>query len=303
MIALGIDLGGTKISAEIFGSDWTVVKTRRVPTPKDYDELVAAMADQIAWAEQVAGGPMPIGVGAAGLVNPQTGLALTANLPASGKPFPADIANAAGHPITYVNDCRAMALSEAVFGAGRDHRTVLALILGTGIGGGVSIDGALKVGPTQTGGEFGHICAPAHLVADHDLPVVRCGCGRMGCIETYLAGPGMTRIATALTGQGLTPPQVAQARHNDPEAAKVWAVWLAFAADHLRALTLTVDPDVIVLAGGLSQIEGLVPDLSKAFAAAQFDGFATPPIVLAQGGDSSGARGAAYAALQEAIDA
>ena len=303
MIALGIDLGGTKIAAEIFGDDWSVVDTRRLPTPKDYDALVVAMADQIAWADAVAGKTLPVGVGAAGLVNPDSGLALTANLPASDRPFPADIAKAVGRPITYVNDCRAMALSEAVFGAGRDHRTVLALILGTGVGGGVSIEKSLMSGPTQTGGEFGHICAPAHLVAEHDLPVVRCGCGRMGCIETYLAGPGMTRIATALTGQTLTPPQVADARHTDAEAAKVWAVWLAFAADHLRALTLTVDPDVIVLAGGLSQIEGLVPDLSRAFAAAQFDGFATPPVVLAQGGDSSGARGAAYAALQEAPDA
>ena len=296
MSAVGIDLGGTKIAAQVFDAEWTIVDERRVATPGDYNDLVAAMADQIAWSTGVAGAGAPVGIGAAGLVNPATGLALTANLAASGRPFPADIAKAAGRPVTYVNDCRALALSEAVFGAGRGHRTVMSLILGTGVGGGVAIDGALMDGPLAVGGEFGHMTAPAALVAQNGLPVVRCGCGRMACAETLVAGAGMGRIAQALTGRALTPPQIAAARGIDPEAAQVWQVWCDVTADLLRGLVLALDPDIIVLGGGLSRIDGVAKDLGQALQAAQLDGYGVPPVVCAQGGAESGARGAAYAA-------
>ena len=136
MIAAGIDLGGTKIEAQLFDAGWQRVTARRIATPADYPTLVGAVADQIAWAEAQGGAGIAVGIAAAGLVNPATGLALTANLPASGKPFPADIAAAAGRPVTYVNDCRAQALSEARFGAGRGFATVLGLNLGTGLAGG-----------------------------------------------------------------------------------------------------------------------------------------------------------------------
>ena len=111
MIAAGIDLGGTKIEAQVFDSAWNRVASNRVATPTTYSDLVAAMVGQIHWADQAAGFALPIGIAAAGLINPVTGLALTANLPATGHPFPADIAAAAGRPVTYVNDCRAQALS------------------------------------------------------------------------------------------------------------------------------------------------------------------------------------------------
>lgn len=302
MNAVGIDLGGTKIACQVFGPDWQIIDSRRVPTPGDYDALVAAVAGQVAWATGVGDGDLPVGIGAAGLVNPETGLALTANLPASGRPFPRDLEKAAGRPLTFINDCRAMTLSEAAFGAGRGARTVLGLIIGTGIGGGIAIDGHLLPSPTQTGGEFGHTSAPAHLVTQYNLPVVTCGCGRMGCVETYLAGPGMSRIAEVVTGQSLTPPQIAQARGKDPQVGQIWDIWCAFAAELLRDLTLTVDPEVIVLGGGISQIEGLLGDLAAALASAQFDGFACPSLKLAEGGEISGARGAALAAYQEVAD-
>ena len=163
MTSIGIDLGGTKIETQLFDDDWAVVARQRVDTPQDYDTLVATVAAQIGWAVAQTGGNTPVGVGAAGLINPADGLALTANLPATGHPFPADIAKAAGQPVTYVNDCRALALSEAVFGQGKDHRTVMALILGTGVGGGISVDKRILQGPTLTGGEFGHTAAPADL--------------------------------------------------------------------------------------------------------------------------------------------
>ena len=297
MIAAGIDLGGTKIETQVFDADWQVAAQQRVPTPTTYDALVAALADQISWASRTAGSDLPTGIGAAGLVNPATGLALTANLCASGRPLPRDIATAAGRPITYVNDCRALALSEAIFGAGRGHRTVMSLILGTGVGGGVTVDGILPPGPSHTGGEYGHTSAPAHIIATHALPVVTCGCGRDGCIETYIAGPGLSRLARHLTGEETTPQTIAARRHAD--MAPVWRVWCDLVADLLRTLTLTLDPDIVVLGGGLSKMADVIPDLTAALDRARIGDFAVPPLVLAQGGETSGARGAAFAAWQE----
>ena len=297
MTVAGLDIGGTKIEVRIFDPDWTEIGRNRCATPKTYEDLVAAIAGQIEWAENYAGPLAAIGVGTAGLVNPKTGHAFTANLPATGHAFPADIENAINRRISFVNDCRALALSEAVFGAGRGHRTVMGLIIGTGIGGGIAIDGTLIPGPTATGGEFGHFAAPAHIVAQHNLPIVQCGCGRMGCIETFVAGPGLERLAVHLTGQMLTAPVISQQRRGD--MAEVWALWCALAAEMLHTLTLTGDPDVIVLGGGLSSISGVIEDLGAAAQRVQIPGFESAPLVLAQGGDASGARGAAYAAWSE----
>lgn len=298
MTVAGIDLGGTKCEVRLFDAEWNEVARYREPTPKTYDALVQTVANQVAWAEAESGEKLPVGIGAAGLINPQTGLALTANLPATDKPFPADICDAAGRPITYVNDCRAMALSEAVFGAGKGQNIVMSLILGTGIGGGIVVNQSLLQGPTLTGGEFGHTSAPAHIVSRHNLPIRCCGCGRLGCIETYVAGPGLAALAETLTGQEVTPPEIAARRHDD--MAEVWDVWCTLTAEMIHSLTLTADPDVIVLGGGLSQIDGVIQDLSVAAQKAQIGDFSTARLTLAQGGDSSGARGAAYAAWQEA---
>ena len=294
MTAVGIDLGGTKIETQVFDETWSVVGRQRRDTPDTYADLVRVLAEQIAWGESEAGAGVPVGIGAAGLINPVDGLALTANLVATGRPLPDDIATAAGRDLSYVNDCRALALSEAVFGQGKGHRTVMAVILGTGVGGGICVDQRVLQGPTRTGGEFGHTSAPAHLIAKHDLPVVQCGCGRMGCIESYIAGPGLERLARHFTGRDLTPPQIAAERHG--ALAPVWQVWCELTADLLHSLTLIADPDVIVLGGGLTKIDGMRDDLARAASEAQFPGFANPPLVLAEGGATSGARGAAYAA-------
>lgn len=301
MKAVGIDLGGTKSEAQIFASDWSVQDRHRVDTPKTYDALVAVMADQIAWAKSIAG-DVPIGISAAGLVNPTTGLALTANLPATGRPLPADIEAASGCKITYVNDCRALTLSEATLGVAKGRSPVVGLIIGTGIGGGAAVDGRLIEGPAMVGGEFGHTHAPAHLIVKHGLPVVQCGCGRVGCVETYIAGPGLSRIAKHITGKALTPPEIAATRHTDPDAARVWDIWTEIVAELLMTLTLTIDPEVIVLGGGLSNAAGVAQDLSDALVRSQLNGYPIPEILTAQGGDTSGARGAALAALQEAAN-
>ncbi|WP_289041559.1 ROK family protein [uncultured Aliiroseovarius sp.] len=294
--AAGIDLGGTKIEVQVFDADWRVIGRNRVPTPANYDALIAALAGQVQWADDMAGGVVPVGIGAAGLLNPATGRVLSANLAASGQPLPRDIAAAVGREITFLNDARAMALSEAVFGVGRGLGRVASVILGTGIGGGVVLDGVLLHGPTLTGGEFGHIAAPAHLVARHGLPILPCGCGRAGCIESFIAGPGLARLAHALTGEALDPRDISARRRGD--MAPVWALWCDLTAELLHMLTLTLDPDLIVLGGGLSRIGGVIDDLSAASARAQFGDFRSTPLASAEGGDSSGARGAAYAAWQ-----
>ncbi len=298
MITAGIDVGGTKIEAQIFNDSFELVSKNRCDSPNSYDALVDAIADQMRWVEAQAGERLPIGIGSAGIIDPNTGIALTANLPASGRALPKDVAEKAGRGVTFVNDCRAVALSEAVFGAGRGHSTVISLVLGTGVGGGVTIGQRLFNGPTCTGGEFGHIAAAAHVVRAHDLPLFPCGCGRIGCVETYISGPGLVRLAKHLTDAELTSSQIAARRHA--ETAEVWDIWCALAAELIHALTVTIDPDVIVLGGGISRIEGVADDLMKAAKARQMGSFGSPPIVIAQGGDASGARGAAYAAWQEA---
>ncbi|MEP3297335.1 MAG: ROK family protein [Pseudoruegeria sp.] len=294
----GIDLGGTKMELQLFDEDWKVVAKERRPTPNTYGALVTGLVDLIAWGDEAAGGTVPVGIGAAGLLNPQTGLVLTANLCASGQPLPGDVATAIGRDITYINDCRALALSEAVFGAGQGHHSVMSLILGTGVGGGSVVGGELLQGPTLTGGEFGHTSAPAHLLAKYNLPLLPCGCGRQACVECYISGPGMEQIAKVITGKTMTAPTIAALKHTDAQAQKVWEIWCDLTADLILSMTLTADPDVIVIGGGLSKIEGICDILHKATATAQIGDFGAPPILLAQGGDASGARGAAYAAVQ-----
>jgi predicted NBD/HSP70 family sugar kinase len=295
MIAAGIDLGGTKIEAQLFDLQWNKVASRRIATPKTYAELVAAMADQIAWVEAAAGS-IPIGISAAGLINPASGLALTANLPASGQPFPADIAKAAGRRVTYINDCRAQALSEAIFGAGRGFASVMGLNLGTGLAGGIVVNGKLLPSPSGTGGEFGHFPLAAAPMMQHGLPALPCGCGRFGCTETLIAGPGLSRIVAHKTGHNITPEQIVALRKTEPNMAECWQIWLELLTDLMITLTLTVDPACVVLGGGLARVEGLINALSTALRRAQLVGYGIPEIRLAEGGDATGARGAAYAA-------
>lgn len=293
--AIGIDLGGTKIETQVFAEDWSVSHRQRIDTPQDYDALVAAMAGQIAWATG-QDGTVPVGIGAAGLVSPITGEALTANLPATGRTFPADIEKAAGLTVTYVNDCRALTLSEAVFGVAQGLTPVVGLILGTGVGGGVAVNGVLVEGPGLFAGEFGHLPLPADQIDRYDLPLVTCGCGRRGCVETLISGPGLTRLAQHLTGLTLSPPEIASGRDSNPEVARIWQVWCELVADLLRTISLVTDPKAIVLGGGLSRIEGVANALFAATQNQMWAGYPAPEILIAEGGDASGARGAAYAA-------
>jgi predicted NBD/HSP70 family sugar kinase len=229
--------------------------------------------------------------------------ALTSNLPATGKPFPTDIATAAGRPIAWINDCRALTLSEATLGAAKGADPAVGLILGTGVAGGVVTGGKLLPSPAATGGEFGHFPLAAAPIVAHNLPILTCGCGRVACAETYLSAPGLARIATHLSGTQHTPETVVTGRVTTPAFAKAWDIWLDLATEFLVTLCLTIDPEVIVLGGGLSRAPGLTDDLTERLAQATLKGFPIPAIRLAEGGDASGARGAALHALNEVAHA
>ena len=288
---IGLDIGGTKIEMQVFAPDWQRLRTVRVATPGDYPALLDVLAGL---AE--AAPPGPVGISAAGALDRATGRLTAANLAADGQRFPADLAARLGRPVRFVNDARALALSEAHLGAGQGARRVLALVLGTGVGGAFVQDGAVQGGAAGLLGEVGHMALAAGPVLRHGLPVLPCGCGRTGCAETLLSGPGLARLAQVLTGQALDARAIAAARQDDPGAARVWSVWCELVAETLLAAVLALDPDVIVLGGGLSRIEGIAADVGAALAAAQLRGFAAPAIRLAEGGDASGARGAALAA-------
>jgi N-acetylglucosamine kinase len=297
MVAIGIDLGGTKIETQIFDENWDIVEKCRVSTPKTYPDLVRALADQINWA-RAGVGDIPVGIGAAGLID-QNGCALTANLPATGHPIEADLASLVGGPVSYLNDCRTFTMSEAIFGAGRGYHSVVGLILGTGVGGGIAIEGKLLSDPRSLGGEVGHIAAPANVIFAHNLEILPCGCGRSGCYESYVSGPGLSRICKAITGRDLSPQDIAAAYHSDPGVEKSWMIWCEIVAELLISISFSVDPDAVIIGGGLSKIAGIDQFITQAFIRRSLPGFRIPDIKIAQGGDSSGGRGAAYAAWQQ----
>lgn len=300
-LAGGIDLGGTKIEAQRYGADWTLLDKRRTDTPKSYDALLQAMADQIAWLQD-GEASLPVGVAAAGLVSPQTRHSIAANLPSNGRPFMDDLATQTGCKITWLNDCRAFSLAEAVFGAGSQTGTMAGVVLGTGIGGALCVDGVLMNAGAGVSGEFGHLPLAAHLVEAHDLPLVRCGCGRVGCFETLGAGPGLERLAEHLTGRPVSARDVARGRVDDPALARVWEIWCEIIAAMMSVIVDVADPKEFVLGGGLSLMDGVAPALEAALGRVMWAGFDTPAVRLGSCGETAAALGAAYAAHQGVSD-
>ncbi|WP_112322165.1 ROK family protein [Oceanibium sediminis] len=297
--AIGLDVGGTKIEATLFSDAMTALASRRRPTPSSsYADLLAALEEEVSWLRQQAGPvALPVGIGVPGVVDPESGVSLCANLVANGEALARDLATRVTGTVVMANDCKCFTLSEANGGAGRNHARVFGLILGTGIGGGLCQDGQLVLGHNGLPGEIGHYGLPAQLMIQHDLPLVQCGCGRMGCTETLISGTGMARLFQALTGNTRSAPEIA-ATPADPDNARVLEVWTALAADLIHAIQLHIDPDCIVLGGGLSNIDGLEIRLGKALERAALPFVRPPAILKPEFGDSSGGRGAALLALQ-----
>lgn len=292
----GIDIGGTKIEARLFqGTDAQTEDVRRVSTPREnFDAMLTAIADQLSWLESRGGGQFPVGLSMAGLIDPQSGHGFASNLPANGRALGAELAVLTGRTLPVVNDCMAFAYSESQGGAGAGADSVMGLILGTGVGGGFCAAGTLPYRHAGLAVEIGHVGLSAQSLARHGLPPLPCGCGRSGCVETYVSGTGVANIAEARMDARIAAEDLAT--RPDAGAAEVLEIWADLAGECLYTIQVMLDPAVIVLGGGLSKLDGIVARLTDSLAAHRLGNARPPRIYLARHGDSSGARGAALLA-------
>jgi predicted NBD/HSP70 family sugar kinase len=290
----GMDVGGSKIETCLFDARFRALERRRVQTScATYEELLDCIVAEARWLDARAGGPVDLGIGLPGLVDHATGRALTSNLPATGRPLREDLAVRLGRGVAMANDCKCFALSEANGGAGEGCETTLGLILGTGVGGGVTHRGRLVLGHNDLPGELGHLGIPGRLVADWGLPMSPCGCGRVGCYETLVSGPGMVRLAGRHGGADRSPAEIARlAGAGDAAMAATMREWLTLLAELIHTAQCTIDMDCVVLGGGLSRIPGVAQMLADTYRGRQMTGRETR-FAVARFGDASGTRGAA----------
>lgn len=293
MTRIGIDLGGTKIEAIALDEDGRTLARERIATPRDdYDATLAAIAILIERIEAQVASRGSVGIGMPGAISTTTGLVKNANSTwLNGRAFVDDIEARVGRPVRVANDANCFALSEAVDGAGAGHRVVFGVILGTGVGGGIAIDRAIHVGRNAIAGEWGHNALPR--VEAVDLPAPRCYCGRLGCIETYLSGPAFSADHRGTDVEAST--IVRDAARGDREARATLSRYVRRLAKSLASVVNLLDPDVIVLGGGLSNVDALYDEVPRALAEFVFSDSVTTPIVRNRHGDSSGVRGAAWA--------
>lgn len=287
---IGVDLGGTKIEAVALADAGTVLIRKRVPTPAgDYEATLATIAGLVGEFESALGSRATVGVGTPGSISPFTGLTRNSNsVVLNGRPLDLDLEAMLGRRIRLANDADCFALSEAVSGAGKGDRTVFGVILGTGIGGGLVVDGRVLVGPNRITGEWGHNHLPGAIESR------RCYCGRNDCIELYLSGPALACDYRRETGMDLTAEQLIERVGADPQARKVLDRYLTRVARALAVVINVIDPDVVVLGGGLSNIGELYVTVPRSWSEWIFsDGVATR-LARNHHGDSGGVLGAAW---------
>jgi predicted NBD/HSP70 family sugar kinase len=280
---IGIDLGGTKIEALALDAARREVFRKRVPTPRgDYAATIAAVSSLV---KEIGKGS--VGVGIPGALSRATGLVKNANSTwLIGKPLKEDLEEALGRPVRIENDANCFALSEAVDGAGKGARVVFGVILGTGVGGGIVIDAKVVTGANAIAGEWGHNPLPAPTAAD--LPAPPCYCGRTGCIETYLSGPGLARDHERMTGQRLSAEEIASLGN---ESLSRYEERLARS---LAGVINILDPEVIVLGGGMSNVARLYTEVPRLWKRYVFSDHVATRLAPPVHGDSSGVRGAAW---------
>ena len=281
-LRIGVDLGGTKIEAIALEGTREAAR-RRIPTPRgDYAATVAAVAGLVREM-----GEGSVGVGIPGALSRVTGLVKNANSTwLIGKPLKQDLEHAVQREVRLENDANCFALSEATDGAGKDAEVVFGVILGTGVGGGIVVRGRLLTGPNAIAGEWGH--NPLPLPGLDDLPLPACYCGRAGCIETYLSGPALSNDHSRATGQRL-PPEAIVSRGDG--ALERYERRLARA---LASVINVLDPDVVVLGGGMSNVERLYTEVPRLWSQHVFSDHVATRLVRNAHGDSSGVRGAAW---------
>ena len=293
---IGVDLGGTKIEALAIGPDGRELARRRIDSPRgDYDATVAAVCQLVeATARGARSAVASVGVAIPGAISPATGLIKNANSTwLIGRPFDRDLAHAVGRPVRLENDANCLALSEAVDGAGSGANTVFGVIIGTGTGGGLVIDGKIHVGPNRVAGEWGH--NPLPWPEPDEVPGPACYCGKRGCVETFLSGPGLAADHLAAAGDELTASEiVARAAGGDAAAEASLARYERRLAKALAVVINILDPDIVVLGGGLSNIDRLYDTVPTLWTAHVFSDSVSTRLAPAKHGDSSGVRGAAW---------
>ncbi len=289
---LGIDLGGSKIEALALGDDGRELIRRRVPTPQgDYPATVRAIAELADALETAVGHRFSVGVAMPGALSPATGLVKNANSTwLNDRPLDRDLAAALARPVRLANDADCFALSEATDGAGAGVEVVFGVILGTGVGGGLVVAGRLLRGPNAITGEWGH--NPLPWPTDAERPGPACYCGRTGCIETFVSGPGLAR--DHLSGGIDAAAIVATAMAGDRAAQASLARYEGRLARSLAGVINIVDPDVVVLGGGMSNVEQLYRNVPPLWQDYVFSDQVATRLRPAAHGDSSGVRGAAW---------
>ena len=295
---IGIDLGGTKIEAICLAADGQEIARQRMASPQgDYQATIQAIVDLVGQIEQSEHPEASIGMGIPGTISPASGLVKNANsIWLIGKPLHEDLSAALGRPVRLANDANCFALSESIDGAGKDASIVFGVILGTGVGGGVVIKGDLLTGPNSIAGEWGH--NPLPWMTEYERPGAVCYCGKTGCIETFLNGAGLSNDygSNSKTAEEIA----ALADQGDNVANNAISIYAERLARALASVINVIDPDIIVLGGGLSNIEKLyelVPSLWQKWA---FSDELSTRLVKNQHGDSSGVRGAAWLWPKEA---
>ncbi len=295
MLRFGIDLGGTKTEIIALDADGRELLRRRVATPSnDYAATLRQIADLVRAGEAELGSRGRVGVGTPGSLSVATGLLRGSNsVCLNGQPVKADLEAMLEREIRMTNDANCFALSEAVDGAGQGAGVVFGVIIGTGVGGGIVVRGEVLVGPNAIAGEWGH--NPLPWPTDAERPGPRCFCGKHGCIETFLSGPGLERDHLTVAGERAAAMEIAtRAAAGDITAGASLRRYEERLARALAHVINLLDPDVIVLGGGLSNVAALYTDVPQLWGQWVFSDRVDTRLVAHRHGDSSGVRGAAW---------
>jgi N-acetylglucosamine kinase len=290
----GIDLGGTKIEARLFDQSFNEQNRRRIETPvTSYALLLEGILEQLNWIEKQAPS-CPIGLASAGIINPTTRQIFASNLPFDQQHLESDIEQKFGRFVPLLNDSNAFAQSEANFKDTQQFNNIVGLIIGTGVAAGQVFSQEIVIeGANGQWGEIGHIPFPASTAYKYDLPIIDCGCGQPGCFETLLAGPGLVKLVKHKTGTETTTYEI----FSDQKYAPLLDIWFEILSDLLAIIAKTNDPEVIVFGGGLGALPIVTEKVGSLLKPKLLPGATVPKLVTAQGGDASGARGAAIYAL------
>jgi N-acetylglucosamine kinase len=290
----GLDIGGTKIEIVVFDQDFRVINTARIDTPtENYPRFIQTVCQLVRQRDRQYSCIGSVGIGLPGVQ--QSSKQISSNIPClTGQHVACDLAKELNREVNIDNDCRCFALFEALTGAGQGIPRVFAAVLGTGVGGGLVLDGKLYCGASGVAGEWGHMPISAHLVNQYGLFVKQCNCGLYGCLEHYISGTGLSNLCQHFLGTRLQAEQLLKrVADKDAQALHVYQVFIDILCSGFANLQLTYDVDIIVLGGGLSNIKRLYGDIEQRLPDFLFKGIQAVPIVPAKFGDSSGVRGAA----------